>query len=172
MTPFTDVFPLRDKPVKTRAWSREQVIDAIQRFEREHGRPPQARDWRVADKERNYPNFKAVYRSAGRRTAPFGQWSEALEAAGLLTVRVVKRSPEAIQRARETMERKRLEKAAQLCFDLAPAKPRLIAVRPKPRGPISAHELIRVRDCQAYACPYEAETGQDACRLHLLAETG
>lgn len=66
-----------------KVWTREAVIDAIQSWAAEHGRPPTANDWRRADPTRRYPAASNVYRRQGaRRNAPFATWAEAVEAAG------------------------------------------------------------------------------------------
>lgn len=64
-------------------WTRETVIDAIQRFADENGRPPRATEWNNADPERGYPAKTSVYESAGWNPgAPFEKWADAIEAAG------------------------------------------------------------------------------------------
>jgi len=62
-----------------RRWSREKIIDAIQRFAAEHGgRPPTAMEWRRCNPEKGYPAFATTY----ERKIYFNTWSEAIEAAG------------------------------------------------------------------------------------------
>lgn len=68
-----------------RKWSRENVIDAIQRFAAANGRPPTATEWIRGDPANGYPPRSAVYRSTGHRSnssAPFAKWADAIEAAG------------------------------------------------------------------------------------------
>lgn len=65
-----------------RIWTRESIIDAIQRFASVHGRPPVATEWVRADKDNGYPATSNVGRSTCNRSAPFEQWADAIEAAG------------------------------------------------------------------------------------------
>jgi hypothetical protein len=59
-------------PVGEVRWPREAIIEAIQDFVAEHGRPPYAKEWRRASNER--PTYETVWRC-------FGTWNEALMAA-------------------------------------------------------------------------------------------
>jgi len=65
-----------------RIWTRETVIAAIQRFAKEHGRPPTSTEWITADPENGYPPRSAVYVSYHRSVSPFAKWADAIEAAG------------------------------------------------------------------------------------------
>lgn len=64
-----------------RIWTRETIIEAIQRFAREHGRPPLASDWNHAERGDGYPPATACYQGANPN-APFPYWADAIEAAG------------------------------------------------------------------------------------------
>lgn len=59
-------------------WTPEAVIDAINRFAAEHGRPPLVTDWTHADPEKGFPNATSIYGPA----AAFPNWADAVEAAG------------------------------------------------------------------------------------------
>lgn len=59
-------------------WTREGIIAAVQRWARQHGRPPTVDDWRPADPGHAYPNGTDTY---GPRR-PFDSWAEVIEAAG------------------------------------------------------------------------------------------
>lgn len=63
----------------SRRWTREAVIDAIQRFAAANGRPPRANEWITADPVNGYPPRSAVY---GNRIYQFKKWSDAIVAAG------------------------------------------------------------------------------------------
>lgn len=66
-------------------WTRERVIDAIQRFAAVHGRPPFAREWLASKQFRGgeYPAATSVYRAGSQHsTSPFVSWADAIEAAG------------------------------------------------------------------------------------------
>jgi hypothetical protein len=68
---------------KHKRWTRETVIDAIQRFATIHGHPPTADDWRSADPDNGFPAASSVHRGGGHnQSAPFDLWSDAIEAAG------------------------------------------------------------------------------------------
>lgn len=69
-------------------WTREAVIEAIQRFASQHGRPPRAQEWIRSDQANGYPPRSAVYKSRHHSTAPFAKWGDAIEAAGFLRPRV------------------------------------------------------------------------------------
>jgi Homing endonuclease associated repeat len=66
----------------SKRWTRDTVIDAIQRFARDHGRAPTSGEWIGADTDRGYPPRTSVYRSTSTSTAPFKTWADAIEAAG------------------------------------------------------------------------------------------
>lgn len=65
-----------------RIWTREKIIDAIQRWAEIHGRPPTSVDWNaaLAKKERgaDFPSSGAVYGPS----SDFACWADAIEAAG------------------------------------------------------------------------------------------
>jgi hypothetical protein len=65
--------------VTERYWTAERVVEAIQRFCKENGRPPKTMEWLHVNKDQGYPCFRSVY----GRGAPFKTWNEALLAAGL-----------------------------------------------------------------------------------------
>lgn len=65
-----------------KVWTREAVIDAIQRSAAANGRPPTASEWIASDPINGYPPRSSVYRSKTKSSAPFAKWSEALAAAG------------------------------------------------------------------------------------------
>jgi transposase len=63
-----------------RIWTRELVIEAIQRFAAERGRPPSSKDWNRKREDRgDYPSLGSVF---GRAFSPFATWNEAIAAAG------------------------------------------------------------------------------------------
>lgn len=71
---------------RERYWTRDRIIDAIQRFYQENGRAPKVTDFAYADHENNYPHFTTLYRRrTGKRNrgAPFKNLSEAVRAAKL-----------------------------------------------------------------------------------------
>lgn len=76
---------------EAKVWTREAVIDAIQRFAALHGRPPTAADWINADKENHYPPRVSVYRTSHHPSSPFASWADAIEAAGFERPRIGKR---------------------------------------------------------------------------------
>lgn len=80
----------RAKQMGERKWTREAVIDAIQRWAAEHGRPPSASDWnyRSEYKTSDFPWATQVYRGSGNVNAPFAYWADAIEAAGFPRPRV------------------------------------------------------------------------------------
>lgn len=67
---------------ESRGWTREAVVDAIQRWAVEHGRPPSATDWNRSGP--GHPAKSNVYRSGNgpRSNNPFANWADAIEAAG------------------------------------------------------------------------------------------
>lgn len=68
--------------ITTKVWTREAVIEAIQRFAVEHDRPPYSSDWNHRGRGQGYPSAGCVYYSTGNRSAPFATWADAIEAAG------------------------------------------------------------------------------------------
>lgn len=72
-------------------WTRERIIDAIQRFAATNGRPPTAAEWIRADRENGYPPRSVVYRQPSCKTAPFASWADAIKAAGFTRPRIGKR---------------------------------------------------------------------------------
>jgi ribosomal protein L40E len=74
----------RIRVTEDKKWTRESVIDAIQRFAVIHGRPPIADEWIKSDQVNGYPARTTVYKSRGRKS-PYGifpKWADAIEAAG------------------------------------------------------------------------------------------
>jgi len=69
---------------RNRIWTAETIVDAIQRWAAEHGRPPTADDWRKAAPDGSHPAASSCYRSANKG-APFDSWSDAIRAAGFDT---------------------------------------------------------------------------------------
>lgn len=67
---------------ESKYWTRERVIEAIQTWADEHGRPPAVADWCHASKDGSHPSATRVYRSRDRDSAPFASWADAIEAAG------------------------------------------------------------------------------------------
>ena len=69
---------------ESRYWTRERIIEAIQRYAREHGHRPLATDWLKPGRGRNgdgYPSTNTV------RVA-FGSWADGIEAAGFERPRI------------------------------------------------------------------------------------
>jgi len=64
---------------EARFWTRERIIQAIQEWAAEHGKPPSARDWLHVGPMHRWPNYGSVYGDAG---APFATWADAIVAAG------------------------------------------------------------------------------------------
>lgn len=74
---------------KERKWTRETVIDAIQRFAAANGRPPLADEWIRADPVNGFPPRTAVYQNKKSDPwQPFVKWADAIEAAGFPRPRV------------------------------------------------------------------------------------
>lgn len=73
---------------RTRIWTRESIIEAIQRFARENGKPPVASDWNHPGRGEGYPPLTCVYRSSTSPGSPFASWADAIEAAGFPRPRV------------------------------------------------------------------------------------
>jgi hypothetical protein len=77
--------------IEERKWTQETVIEAIQLFARENGRPPLSSEWLVRQ-DRRFPPTSAIYRykpkgRGGKRNRsgrhnPFASWADAIEAAG------------------------------------------------------------------------------------------
>lgn len=65
-------------PLLKPEWTRDAIVEALQRWAEEHGRPPTQTDWNIAGAY--YPRARLVARR-------FGTWSAALSAAGLRTYR-------------------------------------------------------------------------------------
>lgn len=63
-------------------WTRENVVDAIQRFAAANGRPPRASEWVRSDPVNGYPTRTSVYQAGRRTTSPFVHWADAIEASG------------------------------------------------------------------------------------------
>lgn len=59
-------------------WTRDALIAAIQRWDREHGRPPRSTDW-LRSGGPNHPAFGAV-------CLEFGTWNEGITAAGFVPI--------------------------------------------------------------------------------------
>lgn len=77
---------------EARYWTQARVIEAIQRYAAEHGRPPSARDWLLGShgiETDGYPNAVLVQRE-------FGSWAAGIEAAGFPRppIGAYERSPE------------------------------------------------------------------------------
>ena len=70
------------RDLASKVWTREAIIEAIQRWAKEYGRPPSAIDWKRRGE--NHPASSNVYRSKHRsaRHNAFASWAEAIEAAG------------------------------------------------------------------------------------------
>lgn len=81
-------------PAENRLWTREAVIDAIQRWAAEHGRPPSASQWTRS--EDGHPAGGSVYRSTSNTWAPFASWADAIEAAGFPRPKYHRWTPEKI----------------------------------------------------------------------------
>lgn len=62
------------RPDVDRIWTRENVITAIQRWARVHGRPPSSREWLLVGDD--HPGMSSVYPEL------FPSWADAIEAAG------------------------------------------------------------------------------------------
>lgn len=58
-------------------WTRERIIETIQRWVKENGRPPTAPQWRRSGPW--WPSYGSVY---GHPKAPFKTWRAAIQAAG------------------------------------------------------------------------------------------
>lgn len=73
----------REEAKKRRIWTREAIIEAIQEFAQEHGRPPLAMEW-SSSRDNRYPAYSSVYRHRGKKGMyqPFASWADAIEAAG------------------------------------------------------------------------------------------
>jgi transposase len=65
-----------------KTWTAEAVIEAIQRWAAEHGRPPRSTDWIRAGEDGSHPAFGSVYRTRAHPHSPFSSWADAIEAAG------------------------------------------------------------------------------------------
>lgn len=67
---------------EARHWTPERIIAAIQRFAREHGRPPTSTDWNHARRQDGYPATTRVYQSQTNQAPLFASWADAIVAAG------------------------------------------------------------------------------------------
>lgn len=85
-------------------WPPEKIIEAIQRWVREHGRPPTAAQWRSRGEW--WPAYHSVY---GDR-APFPTWRSALQAAGYDTPAFTHKTRGPGKRAWSVEEAKRLRR--------------------------------------------------------------
>ncbi len=74
----------RERDMADKHWTAEAIIDAIQTFAREKGRPPVASEWLHGTRDPRFPRPSSIYRSAhhSARTNPFASWADAIEAAG------------------------------------------------------------------------------------------
>lgn len=61
-------------PLTKPQWTRESIVEALQRWAAEHGRQPTQEDWHIAGVD--YPRARLV-------AARFGTWSAGLAAAGM-----------------------------------------------------------------------------------------
>ncbi len=78
---------------RTKYWTADSVVDAIQRFAAVHGRPPYSTEWIKVDPDNGYPSRGNVYRSSSSHSgAPFASWADAIEAAGFARPLVGKRA--------------------------------------------------------------------------------
>ena len=93
----------------SKVWTREAVVDAIQRFAAAHGRPPLAEEWVRVAPAHHYPARNSVYRSTSRSSSPFPSWSDAIEAAGFprRQLGVYERTPENLAPLREAQRKRR-----------------------------------------------------------------
>lgn len=62
------------RPLLKSEWTRESIVEALQRWAAEHGRQPTQEDWNLAGVD--YPRARLV-------AARFGTWSAGLAAAGM-----------------------------------------------------------------------------------------
>jgi len=76
----------REVAHESRIWTREKIIEAIQEWAAQHGRPPTANDWLHADPGGRWPNRGSVYNEYSYprsvRRSPFACWADAIEDAG------------------------------------------------------------------------------------------
>lgn len=70
----------REDALASRRWTREAIIEAMQRWALENGRPPTAYDWK--HKGEYWPNVGNVFRAKGAENNAFASWADAIEAAG------------------------------------------------------------------------------------------
>jgi hypothetical protein len=63
-------------------WTRERIIEAIQKWAKVHGNPPSSADWNATlskvERGKEYPAAGTVFQRGG----PFASWADAIEAAG------------------------------------------------------------------------------------------
>lgn len=75
---------VRRRQHEERYWTRERIVECIQRFAREHGRPPVSSEWLYGDHGANgdgYPYCSTVLQE-------FGSWADAIEQAGFPRPRI------------------------------------------------------------------------------------
>lgn len=74
-------------------WTRERIIEAIERWVETHDQIPSAADWIRAAPDQSHPAISSVY---APRAGVFGSWNEAIEAAGFepRAVGTYERTPE------------------------------------------------------------------------------
>lgn len=65
-------------PQANRTWTRETLIDAVQRYAAAHGAPPRSKDWPRMDPVNRYPGYSTCYGVS----SPFATWGDMIEAAG------------------------------------------------------------------------------------------
>lgn len=98
----------REKQTTERYWNRKRIIDAIQHWASQHGRPPTYDEWKRAGK-----GHPAIGTIVDGPNPPFEKWSEALIAAGF-TPRT-RRNPRrmTIQERADLRRKRREEKLKQ-----------------------------------------------------------
>lgn len=90
-------------------WTRERIIEAIQRWAQEHGSPPRSTDWTAGHPDRLWPAKSNVYLGTRNKSAPFATWADAIEAAGFPRPRrgYYKRTPEVRARMADSQRKRR-----------------------------------------------------------------
>jgi hypothetical protein len=132
-----------ERQTDQRKWTRAVVIDAIQRFAQQHGRPPTASDWDHADPANGYPPKSAVYgRHSNTPSAPFDYWADAIEAAGFPRPEVGGYERTALVRERLSAGMRHKKGGAQM----ADTKRGYIVLHERPDG---AWEIITTTGAQA-----------------------
>lgn len=179
-------------------WTREVIIEAIQRWAREHGgRPPTTLDWKKPDPANGYPSSRAVA-GRGRRKRAFVSWCDAIEAAGFerpavgnyaRTSATEGRRIRSYTSSRSLVDEQAMDEALRSGLALESPKrrysgghdrdvdiPETVMKRVPPTerlvGDVPAHRLLETFDCQAYGCVRDAEPGELYCRRHLDAPDG